>query len=80
MHEPKHTLLLERITWRLALRHIHDAVHVEAHFLGMAGPVLVAEAVGVLPVFLRLEAVVARCDAGFVHFVCVGWVEDLCVM
>ena len=41
-------------------------MHVEADFFRVAGPVLVAEAVGVFAVVLGVEAVVAGRDGGLV--------------
>ena len=39
------TLNLQRITWRLALRHIHNPMHVEADLLRARRPSFITEAV-----------------------------------
>jgi hypothetical protein len=52
-------------------------MHVEADFLGVCGPVFIAEAVFELAVLRCDERVVARADRAFVNLECVGWVLDL---
>lgn len=47
---------------RFTLGHVNDAVHVEGHLLGRRRPVLVAEAVRVSSVGLRLEGMIAVGD------------------
>lgn len=60
------------------LRHIHDAVDVEADLLCVRAPVLVVEAVGVFPVLGCGEGVVARGDAALVDLVGARRALDLC--
>jgi hypothetical protein len=72
------TLLLQRILRSLALRHVDNAVHVEADLLRVRRPVLVAEAVLELAVMCRSERVVTGADRTLVDFECVGGVLDLC--
>jgi len=54
-------------------------VHVEADFLGVRGPVLVAEAVGVFAVLSRFEGVVGGADGALVEFLDARGVFDLLI-
>lgn len=71
------TFILQRITRRFALRHIHNAVHVEANFLRTSRPSLVAETVDMLAVVLGVEAVITGGDGPIVHYIGICWVNDL---
>lgn len=55
----KHTLAFQRIRGRVRLGDVDDTVDIEGHLLARGAPVVVAEAVEVLAVVLRVEGVVA---------------------
>lgn len=73
----EHTFLLQRVGWRLALRDVDDAMHVEADFFGICRPMLVAEAVGVLSVLVSVEGVVPGGHGPLVDTVLAGRVLNL---
>lgn len=64
-----HTFFLQGVLRRLALGNVDDAVHVEADLFRVRGPVLVAEAVRVLPILRGVERMVARADRGLMYLV-----------
>ena len=64
---------------RFTLGHVNDAVHVEGHLLGRRRPVLVAEAVRVSSVGLRLEGMIAVGDGASMLDVVAYGVLYLCV-
>ena len=63
----------------LALGHVDNPMHIEAHFLRITAPVIVAEAVVVFAVVRRIEAVVTTAHGEFVFEEGVGGVLDLLV-
>ena len=73
----KHTLLLQRVLRRFTFWHVYDPVDVKTDFLGVGGPMLVAEAVGVTTVSLGVEGVVARADSALVDLVVARRILDL---
>lgn len=73
----RRTFRFQRITRRLALRHIHNPMHIEADLLRARGPGFIAEAVYVLAVVSGVEGMVARGDSFLVDQVLVCWTNDL---
>ena len=71
------TFFLERITGRLALRHVDDTVHIEADLLSTCRPSFVAKAICMFAVVACVEAVIARGNGFLVHDVHVRRVNDL---
>ena len=65
----RHTFSFQRITRRLALRHVYDPMHIEAHFFRAGAPGFVAETVDVLAVGSGVEAVIAGGDSFLVDVV-----------
>ena len=63
--------------WRLRLRDIDNAVHVERDLLCICAPVLVVEAVCVFAVFRCVERMVAGGYAALVDLVAARWCFDL---
>lgn len=71
------TFFLERVTGRLALRHVDDTMHIEADLLSTCRPSFVAEAICMFAVVACVEAVIARGDGFLIHDVHVRRVNDL---
>ena len=71
------TFFLERITGRLALRHVDDTMHIKANFLSTCRPSFVTEAICMFPVVTCVEAVIARGNGFLILEVRVRRVNDL---
>ena len=71
------TFYFQGILRRLALRHIHYPMHVEADFLCRCRPMLVAEAVDVFAIGVGVEAMVAGGDGAEVMEIVTAGVLDL---
>lgn len=63
------TFLIQRVLGCLSLRHVNDAVHVEADLLRIRGPGLVTEAIGVPAILFRFKRVVSCADGEIVDLI-----------